>query len=196
MADPDAQCDALAARVQKELRGLLADDPEVGWDRGEGGPRRGLARFFTLEYAVSHRLFAAMELIDGQKAELHLYVDGEHELPAGLELFATLGWSPSAPAGMVRGVGRFEGDPGDVEPLNHDDKLLALVREVLRTEWSRGDVIVERPDALLEVVPEPAIVHASTLPRDAWLGLAQDFALSPFIDAADRIEEFHRQGDD
>jgi hypothetical protein len=192
MHDPEAQCAALSLRIQKELHGILADAPRVGWEHHEGPVRAGLAKHFRFDFPVSHRVFATMRLIDGQEAELHLFVDGDAEVPAGLELVATMGWEPRAPFGMTRFQEGFDGEPRDVEPLNDDGKLLESVREVLRVEWERGDILVERPDALLEVVPGPPLIRASTLPRAAWLGFAQDFALSPFIRVADRIEELHR----
>lgn len=188
MDDPELQGAALSLRIQKELKGLLAEPPDVSWEIARGPSRSGLAQHFDLGYPELHRFRAPMRLVDGQKVELELYVDGEAELPAGLELFASIGWAPGDPVGYVLGSGGFEGPPRDADPLNDDDELRRLVHKILRDEWERGDISVEHDEPLVEVIPDPPIIHASTLPRRTWLGFVNDFCLLPFVQAAARIE--------
>jgi hypothetical protein len=189
MHDPEAQCDALAVRISKELKDLLVEPPRVELLRSP--PEEGLCTFFEIDYPVSHRLHGEMRLGGRRAVELDLWVDGEAELPAGLELFASLSWAPSEPVGLVLGQYGFEGPEEDVEPLNGDRELRELIPKVLRGVWERGDVTVEHPEPLLEIVPNPPILHASTLPRNAWLGLAQELGLVPFLLIAARVEELH-----
>jgi hypothetical protein len=62
---------------------------------------------------------------------------------------------------------------------------------VLRGVWEGGGATVEHSEPLVEIVPDPPIVHASTLPRSAWLGLTQKLGLVPFLLFGTRVEELH-----
>jgi hypothetical protein len=195
---PEDQAHALLARVSRELPDLISREIEATWTKLDTPHRSAVERFFNVGFDVTHRLQVRGPLEGGRTLTLDLFVNAGSKVPAVLEIEATSSWRPAEPAAFSVSDRRFEGAPDDVDRLNADADLCRLVRRAIRDAWSSGNMIVQRPDAGLEIArvvgSGAALFRLSTMPRAAWLGWVQDFGLRHFLDVVRRVERLHGIG--